>query len=103
MFAVEAITNAQKHAFHGRGGKLFIRFSADSQQARLEIEDSGDGDPDGALARVRKGVGGVLMAAFARQLGGTVVFSASDTGGLTALLTFPVADPLAAKGNLESS
>ncbi len=93
LFAVEAITNAQKHAFHGRGGALLINFSATEDTARLEITDSGAGDPKGALERVKKGVGGVLMSAFARQLGGAVAFSASDVGGLTAVMTFPVADP----------
>ena len=93
LFAVEAITNAQKHAFQGRGGALRITFTALDETATLEIADSGGGDQKGALQRVKKGVGGVLMSAFARQLGGTCAFSQNENGGLTALLIFPVADP----------
>jgi two-component sensor histidine kinase len=101
LFAVEAITNAHKHAFHGRGGTLRIAFHGSGDKATLEIADSGgEGDPAGAVERLKKGVGGILMTAFARQLGGSVTFSPNEGGGLTALLTFPLPDPAAETGNL---
>ena len=94
LFTVEAITNAHKHAFHGRGGVLRITFQAQGEKARLEIADSGGGDAENAIERLKRGVGGVLMNAFARQLGGSVTFSVNDEGGITALLTFPLPDPV---------
>jgi two-component sensor histidine kinase len=92
LFAVEAITNAQKHAFHGRGGELKVHFKVSDETARLEISDSGGGDPEAALTRLRKGVGETLMSAFARQLGGAASFTTNPSGGLTAALEFPLAE-----------
>lgn len=107
LFAVEAITNAQKHAFAGRGGVLTVDFTVHGEEAELAISDDGvakAGD-DGLEA---SGVGRTLMTAFARQLRGRVELSRNAQGGVTARLFFPTpaADghaPLAtadaAKGN----
>jgi len=84
LFAVEAISNAQKHAFAGRGGKLTVRFKVDGDRARLEIANDGEGG-----AALGAGVGRTLMQAFARQLGGEATFEPNDQGGLTARLDFP--------------
>ncbi|HEX8232847.1 MAG TPA: sensor histidine kinase [Caulobacteraceae bacterium] len=86
LFAVEAITNAQKHAFAGRGGTLRVRFSVGADEARLEIaDDSGSAD----AASAGEGVGRTLMNAFARQLRGRLEFEANGWGGLTVALAFP--------------
>jgi two-component sensor histidine kinase len=86
LFAVEAITNAQKHAFAGRGGALRVRFKVDGDEARLEIADDG---PSDAESRNEEGVGRTLMTAFARQLRGRSEFTDNLWGGVTAALIFP--------------
>ncbi|HEX3700020.1 MAG TPA: sensor histidine kinase [Phenylobacterium sp.] len=86
LFAVEAITNAQKHAFHDRGGVLTVSFTVRGDEAELEISD--DGQPaDDAL--VSSGVGRTLMTAFARQLRGRAELVRNPAGGITARLIFP--------------
>ena len=86
LFAVEAINNAQKHAFAGRGGVLRVRFKVEGDEARLEIADDGG---DGVASRSGEGVGRTLMTAFARQLRGRSEFADNLWGGATATLIFP--------------
>jgi two-component sensor histidine kinase len=86
LFAVEAITNAQKHAFAGRGGMLTVNFHVAGEEARLEISDDGQASEE---ALVSSGVGRVLMTAFARQLRGRSELVRNDAGGVTARLIFP--------------
>lgn len=45
LFAVEAVTNAQKHAFAGRGGTLRVNFIVRGDEAELEISDDGQRRP----------------------------------------------------------
>lgn len=86
LFAVEAITNAQKHAFAARGGTLALHFTVRGPEAELEISDDGEA-PDDAL--VASGVGRTLMTAFARQLRGRAELVRNPQGGITARLIFP--------------
>lgn len=101
LFSVEAITNAQKHAFAGRGGELSVHFRVRDNEASLEISDTG-GDGVDAPPSLGEGVGRTLMTAFARQLGGRAEFEANARRGLTARLIFPappqdqIAQPLVA-------
>lgn len=90
LWAVEAISNAQKHAFTGRGGVLKVRFQVQDDLCRLEVEDDGPGADASELAG---GVGRTLMTAFARQLRGETVFETPTGGGTIARLTFPRPDP----------
>lgn len=99
LFAVEAITNAQKHAFSGRGGKLTVTFEVQGDEAWLDIADNGQGG-DAALSTT--GVGRTLMTAFARQLRGRAELVRNEAGGITARLIFPTPaaeDPPATLGN----
>ncbi|UQV19734.1 sensor histidine kinase [Brevundimonas albigilva] len=41
LWLVEAVSNAQKHAFAGRGGHLKVRFRVDGATSVLEVEDDG--------------------------------------------------------------
>ena len=89
LFAVEAVTNAQKHALTEAGGKLTVEFTVRGPEAELIITDDGGGrnappDPEDI-----KGVGRTLMNAFARQLRGRCSLERNDQGGLTARLIFP--------------
>jgi two-component sensor histidine kinase len=86
LFAVEAITNAQKHAFASRGGTLRLNFTVRGQEAELEICDDGEASED---ALVSTGVGRTLMTAFARQLRGRAELTRNAEGGVTARLIFP--------------
>jgi two-component sensor histidine kinase len=86
LFAVEAITNAQKHAFAGRGGKLTVDFKVHGEGAELSIADDGQVTDDALTA---SGVGRTLMTAFARQLRGRAEIVRNAQGGVTARLLFP--------------
>jgi two-component sensor histidine kinase len=87
LFTVEAITNAQKHAFKDRvGGILHVNFRVEGETASIEIADNGGGQGPPELG---EGVGRTLMMAFARQLGGKAEFFINENRGLTARLVFP--------------
>jgi len=86
LWAVEAITNAQKHAFEARGGTLRVRFKVAGAESRLEVEDDGPGADAPALSQ---GVGRTLMTAFARQLRGNAEIVPAPSGGMLARLVFP--------------
>ena len=90
LFAVEAITNAQKHAFAGRGGRLTLEFKVMGDAAVLTIGDDGTAT-DAALSA--SGVGRTLMTAFARQLRGQTELMRNAHGGITARLAFPLGAP----------
>lgn len=85
LWLVEAVTNAQKHAFAGRGGHLQVRFKVDGATSTLEVQDDGPG-PDEAA--VTAGVGRTLMGAFAKQLRGEAETVAAPGGGTIARMTF---------------
>jgi two-component sensor histidine kinase len=102
LFAVEAISNAQKHAFAARGGVLTLNFRVRGEEAELEISDDGQSENE-ALAGA--GVGRTLMTAFARQLRGRVELVRNARGGVTARLIFPTpaADNLPPEGATSQS
>lgn len=83
LWLVEAVSNAQKHAFSGRGGVLTVRFRVDGDTSVLEVEDDGPG----LAPRARAGAGRTLMNAFARQLRGQTRIVARAGGGVLARLT----------------
>ena len=91
LFAVEAVTNAQKHALQGPGGSLSVDFTLRGGEAELAIADDGGGVanavPDSSQT---PGVGRTLMTAFARQLRGRMSLEPNENGGLTARLIFPM-------------
>ncbi len=84
LWLVEAVTNAQKHAFAGRGGALKVRFRVNGDTSVLEVEDDGPGVSE----TFRAGVGRTLMGAFAKQLRGEVEIAPAPGGGAIARMTF---------------
>jgi two-component sensor histidine kinase len=84
LWLVEAVTNAQKHAFAGRGGHLDVRFTVHGETSVLEVQDDGPGVSE----TFRAGVGRTLMGAFAKQLRGTAEMVAAEGGGTIARITF---------------
>ncbi|MES2034288.1 MAG: sensor histidine kinase [Pseudomonadota bacterium] len=89
LFAVEAVTNAQKHALSEGGGVLTVEFMVRGPEAELVIADNGGGKGSPPDPETIKGVGRTLMTAFARQLRGKATLEPNDQGGLTARLVFP--------------
>lgn len=89
LFAVEAIANARKHGL-AEGGLLKVSFEVHNGLAELAIADTGHGDE---VSELGQGVGRTLMTSFARQLRGTSTFTPNEGGGLTARLSFPIAEP----------
>ncbi|MBW8304704.1 MAG: sensor histidine kinase, partial [Brevundimonas sp.] len=84
LWLVEAVTNAQKHAFADRGGALKVRFRVEGETSVLEVEDDGPGVSE----TFRAGVGRTLMGAFAKQLRGEVEMVPAPAGGTIARMTF---------------
>lgn len=84
LWLVEAVSNAQKHAFAGRGGDLQVRFRVMGATSVLEVQDDGPGVADAAST----GVGRTLMVAFAKQLRGEAEIVSGPDGGSVARLTF---------------
>ncbi len=91
LWLVEAVTNAQKHAFAGRGGDLKVRFNVRGDRSVLEVQDNGPGVSE----TFRAGVGRTLMGAFAKQLRGEVEMIAAPEGGTIARLTFATPEAVA--------
>jgi len=89
LFAVEAVTNAQKHGLARQGGTLKVEFMIDGAEAVLRISDNGGGARPPLAALDAKGVGRTLMNAFARQLRGRTSIAVNPEGGLTVTLIFP--------------
>ena len=86
LFAVEAISNARKHALALKQGLLHVRFAVDGEEAELVISDQGSGS---APVLTSEGVGRTLMTAFARQLRGKIEIGPNTDGGVTVRLAFP--------------
>lgn len=89
LFAVEAITNAQKHGLADHGGALTVDFKVDGPEATLNISDDGGGLRPPMETLEAKGVGRTLMTAFSRQLRGRTEMAINPAGGLTVTLVFP--------------
>ena len=91
LWLVEAITNAQKHAFAARGGDLQVRFKVAGETSVLEVQDNGPG-PDPVAGA--SGVGRTLMGAFAKQLRGEAELLPAPEGGTIARLVFATPEAL---------
>jgi two-component sensor histidine kinase len=89
LFAVEAISIAQKRSPEDRGSALNVEFHVSGPQAELSIRDEG-----GAVSEEPQGVSRTLMTAFARQLGGSLSFETPASGGLITSLTFPTPEDI---------
>ena len=91
LYAVEAITNARKHAYDEAGGVVHVQFRIAESEVWLEVADDGRGASEpGAM----QGVGATLMTAFARQLRGVSKVTTEPGGGVRVRLTFPKPEPL---------
>ncbi len=90
LFAVEAVSNARKHAFGEAGGCIRVRFTVRPEEVVLDVIDNGRGlDAETAAG----GVGRTLMSAFARQLRGQMTVEPAEGGGSHVRLAFPPPAP----------
>jgi two-component sensor histidine kinase len=89
LFAVEALTNAYRHAYPpGRGGTIQVLFARIGDgRLRLSVEDDGVGFE---IAADDSSVGVRLIRTFAQQLGGDVSVHSSAEYGTVVELLFPV-------------
>lgn len=91
LFAVEALTNAYKHAFASTQGTCELELSlkvGEPGRLLLTISDTGVGMEEPAA-----NTGSRLMAAFAQQVSGTISTRTRESGGTIVELDFP--DPSA--------
>ncbi len=83
LFTAEAVTNSVKHAFPtarpGGGGHILVSYRASPDQTILSIEDNGVGY-ESILSENYPGIGGTLMAAFAKQVRGVMEEGPMDGG-----------------------
>ena len=84
--AVEAVTNAARHA---GAANCEVQFRHEDRELRVTVTDDGTGiGPE-----VRPGVGLTAMAERATELGGTLIVDAVPTGGTVLVARLPLAGP----------
>lgn len=75
LFTAEAVTNSVKHAFPvagaGSAGHILVAYRVGKIETTLSVEDNGAGYA-AVAAENATGIGGTLMAAFAKQVGGVL-------------------------------
>lgn len=88
LFAVEAVTNAYRHAFaEDQKGEIRMEFKVENGLATLTIRDNGRGYDHGSTDEQ---MGAELMRAFADQLGGEAQVSTGKGNGTSVRIVFPV-------------
>lgn len=88
LFAVEAITNAFRHAYPGGiQGKIGLVCRVVENELQLSVTDEGVGF---VQDRQIESMGSQLMNAFAAQLGGTIVITSNVGSGSQVTLKFPI-------------
>lgn len=91
-------TNAIKHAFPARSGRIMLGGEQIGDQIVITVSDDGVGMAarehiEGAYVKH----GSDYVAVFVRQLGGTMSLSRSDGTGTTITVRFPAVDPAAGR------
>jgi two-component system, chemotaxis family, sensor kinase Cph1 len=84
LILAELVTNANKYAYRGEAGPLFVGLSEDRASFRLTVHDRGVG-----RMSERRGFGSRMMDALVRQLHGELI-STNKTPGLETVLTAPI-------------
>ena len=74
----ELITNACKHAFPDRSGRIRVSCGRDGSEAWIAVADDGQGMP--GSARGRRGLGTRLVEAFVQRLKGRSELHSSEAG-----------------------
>jgi two-component sensor histidine kinase len=80
LIVTELVINALKHAFPGdRGGEVLVTYRKLAPGWSLSVIDNGVGRAPGP-AKARGGLGTVIVASLAKQLGATVAFADAAPG-----------------------
>lgn len=92
LVVTELVINANKYAYGGQPGPIEVSLEEHLSDLRLIVADHGQG-----RHAPKEGFGSRMMTAMVRQLQGVLVFS--DNGpGVRAILTAPIAAPIAPAG-----
>jgi two-component sensor histidine kinase len=94
LLLYEMAANAVRHAFpDGRSGRIRLALSLEAESVRLRLEDDGVGLPPGYDLKAGKGLGSLLIAQLALQLGGFTQAGAGIGGiGAGFAVIFPLID-----------
>jgi len=84
----ELATNAVKHAFPGRGGRITLTMERRDEGLLLIVSDDGVGHEPSRDSGVRSGLGSRFVDAFVKQLGATIA-RATGPGGTTMTVKLP--------------
>jgi two-component sensor histidine kinase len=77
----ELIANAAKYAYESRSGVISVQVARGNRENFIvSVRDEGDGMPDNADPRDRKGLGMRIIASFTRQLNATIEMAKRDPG-----------------------
>ena len=80
LIVTELVINALKHAFpDNKGGHVVVTYAAGSPGWTLSVTDDGGGRPT-TSARIKGGLGTIIVESLAKQLGAHVVISDSSPG-----------------------
>ncbi|TKD50165.1 sensor histidine kinase [Sphingomonas baiyangensis] len=94
LILTELVTNAVKYAYpEGEGGEIAVRVRRENGAMVMRVADAGRGMPADFdfAAQARKSLGTRMIASLARQLGGSVDYSAGEGGrGTVVSVDFPV-------------
>ncbi len=94
MFVVEILTNAMRHGYpDARSGTINLSISVADGRTLVRVADDGIGYPTDGVA---KEFGATLIAAYARQLGGTFVVESDAGKGTVATLDYGSSSSIAA-------
>jgi two-component sensor histidine kinase len=85
----ELVTNAIKHAFPDRSGRVLLRVRQAGDQIELDVADNGVGIADDNSTNTARKQGSNYVAIFVRQLGGTFSVSGPEESGTTVRVRIP--------------
>jgi two-component sensor histidine kinase len=86
----ELTTNAIKHAFPGRTGRVLLSVEKIGDQIELIVADDGVGMKDKYSAQISEKHGSEYVAIFVRQVGGTIELASSQGTGTIVRVRFPL-------------
>jgi two-component sensor histidine kinase len=87
LLAAEIVGNTLKHAFPGKSGRITVDIASGSKRCVLAFADDGVGFD---AHKIRKGLGGRLIEAFARQLQAELDVESAPGRGTRVQVSFPV-------------
>jgi two-component sensor histidine kinase len=90
LLANELVTNAIKHAFPDRAGRVVLTVERSGDEVEFTVADNGVGLTDKDSSRIADTHGTDYVAIFVRQLGGTISVLGPEGAGTTARIRLPL-------------